>query len=332
MAKSKILVTGGSGYVGSRVTTELLKRNFNVVVADEGAPEQRKINFPKKVEIRLGDLRDSKVASKAVSGIETVVHLAANIGPITYMHEHQAEILRDNTAINATLYPAMVEAGVKTVVYSSSSMVFQKSPIYPYKETDLAKVNPPTNVYGLSKLVGEYFCRSFHEQHSLNYVIMRYHNIYGAGEDSKGSTPGDIHVIPALVEKVLSGQYPLELLGNPEATRPFTYVDDAVEATVRLVEEAIAENPKVLNTDFNIGPREATRILDLAELIWEILGDGRPFKYKVKTTKAVTADRREMDPEKIERVIGWKPKMPLEEGIKIVADWIRERGVNPVTR
>jgi len=321
----KILVTGGSGYVGSRVTNVLVKRGFDVAIADKVDPTVRKLKFPKEIEVRLGDLRDSTVASRAVFGIETIVHLAANIGPLTYMHEHQAEILQENTAIDAALYPAMVEAGVRTVIYSSSSMVFQRSTVYPYKESDLAKINPPTNVYGLSKLIGEYFCRSFHEQHGLNYVIMRYHNIYGPGEDSKGSTPGDIHVIPALVEKVLSGQYPLELLGNPEATRPFTYVDDTVEATVRLVEEAVAGNPEVLNTDFNIGPREATKILDLAKLIWEILGGDRPFKYKVKATEAVTADQREMNPEKIERVIGWEPKMPLEEGIKIVADWIRER-------
>lgn len=208
-------------------------------------------------------------------------------------------------------------------------MVFQHATHYPYKEEDLPKVNPPTNIYGLSKLVGEYFCKAYQAQYGLPYVIIRYHNIYGPGEDSKGETPGDIHVIPALIEKVLSGQYPLELLGDPAATRPFTYVDDAVEATVRIVEEAVKENPQVLNNDFNIGVREATKILDLAELIWKILGDNRPFKFAAKETKAVTALHREMDPTKIEKIIGWKAHTSLEEGIKKTAEWIKTRKGQP---
>lgn len=325
MAKGKILVTGGTGYVGRRVTLELKKRGHEVRVADKAEPKKQDVEFPKDVELQIGDLRDSAFTRKALKGVEIVVHLAANIGSLTYMQNHQAEILQENSAIDATLYPLLIEEKVKTIVYSSSSMVFQKSTVYPYTEKDFSKINPPTNVYGLSKLVGEYFCRSYHEQFGLDFVIMRYHNIYGPGLDSKGSTPGDIHVIPALVEKVVSGQYPLELLGNPEATRPFTYVDDSVRATAMLVEEALKGNPKVVNEDFNIGPKEATKILDLAELIWKTIGDGRPFKYVVKETKAITADRREMDPTKIEQAIGWKSTVPLVEGIKVVAKWIKER-------
>lgn len=321
----KILVTGGAGYVGSKVATELARKGHKVTVADKVHPKKRNLELPKEIGLRIGDLRDPKKAGSTVKGVDTVVHLAANIGSLTYMQDHQAEILQENSAIDAALYPAMVKAKVKTVVYSSSSMVFQKFSVYPYLEADLSKINPPTNVYGMSKLIGEYFCKSYKEQFGLDFVIMRYHNIYGAGEDSKGATPGDIHVIPALVEKVLKGQYPLEIIGNPEATRPFTYVDDAVAATVGLIEAAIKKDQKVINQDFNIGPEEATKILDLAELIWKILGDGRPFKYKIVATKAITADRREMDGTKLEKAIGWKPKMSLEEGIKIVAGWIKER-------
>jgi len=324
-----ILVTGGCGYVGSRLALLLEQQGYKVIVADKASPQERGISFPSSIEFRLGDLRETAKAKSAVQGADTIVHLAANIGSMNYMHEHPAEIIQENSAIDAALYPAAVEAGVKKIIYSSSSMVFQHSPCFPYKESDLAKINPPTNIYGLSKLAGEYFCRAFFEQFGLRYVILRYHNIYGPGEDSKGETPGDIHVLPALCVKVLSGQYPLELLGGVDATRPFTYVDDAVRATFQIVERAMANDEQVINQDFNIGPKEATNILDLAQLIWETLGDGRPFAYTVKETKANTAQRREMDPAKIEKIIGWKPEMSLKDGILKTADWLKSRDIKP---
>jgi nucleoside-diphosphate-sugar epimerase len=314
-----VLVTGGSGYIGHRIVKALHQLRHTVTSVDKVHPKEKGIKFPKGTKVINGDLKDASVAKRAVRGIDIVVHLAANIGSLTYMHEHQAEILQENCAIDVTLYPAMADAKVKTILYSSSSMVYQRASKYPYTEADLENISPPINVYGLSKLVGEYFCKSFHEQYGLNYVIMRYHNVYGPGEDSKGSTPGEIHVIPALIEKVLSGQYPLEFLGGLNATRPFVYIDDTVEATVRLFKEALKGNSNVVNEDFNIGPKKATKILDLGKLIWDILGDGRPFKYTVKEAKGETSVRREADISKMEKATGWKPKVSLEEGIKHTA-------------
>ena len=314
--------------MGSRVAKKLMN-DFKIIIADKVAPEERGVVFSPEVEFRLGDLRDPKKCREALDGADLVLHLAANIGPLTYMHEHQAEIMQENSAIDAALYPAMVKQGkIKAVVYSSSSMVFQHASSYPYKEEDLKNINPPTNVYGFSKLVGEYFCRSFKEQYGLPYVILRYHNIYGPGEDSKGSSPGDIHVIPALIEKVLSGQYPMVLLGNPQATRPFTFVDDAVDVTIKIVEEAMKGNSRVINDDFNIGIDKATKILDLAKIIWRLLGDGRPFKYEIEETFAITSVRREMDATKIEEIIGWQPKVSLLEGILKTAEWVKIKQVD----
>lgn len=319
----QILVTGGSGYVGSRVAKKLFDLGYSVSIIDKVSPSQRRLSLPQGINVIVGDLRDRLVTQQVLKNIDLVVHLAANIGSLAYMNDHQAEILQENTAIDATLYPALIDANVKTIIYSSSSMVFQKSTIYPYREEDALRIHPPTNVYGMSKLIGEYFCRAYHEQYGLSYVIMRYHNIYGEGEDSKGSTPGDIHVIPALIEKVLKGQYPLEILGNPDATRPFVYIDDAVEATIKLIEAVTQDSKRVINEDFNIGSDKAIKILDLAKLIWKISGDRRPFKYRLITTTAITADKREMYPTKIKKIVGWKPDISLEEGIKKVFQWLR---------
>ena len=320
-----ILITGGCGYVGSRVAKVLVDAGEKVIVVDKATPEERNADLPASVEFRQVNLVDPVKTKEALRGADVILHLAANIGPLTYMRDHQAEILEENTAIDASVYPALREVGMPPIIYSSSSMVFQKSQVYPYRESDLDTVLLPTNVYGFSKLTGEYFCKAAKEQYGQKYTIIRYHNIYGPGEDSKGSSPGDIHVIPALIDKVLSGQYPLVFLGSVEATRPFTYVDDAVDATVALVRKVLEGDTNVINNDFNIGPNEATKILDLGKRIWDLLGDGRPFEYQLEKSTAITADRREMIADKLVDVTGWQPKVSLDEGIQKTAEWIKNR-------
>ena len=323
----KILVTGGTGYVGSRVAEALVSRGHNVIVVDIIPPEERDIVFSEGIEFRQADLRIPAEALESLNGADVVMHLAADIGSMTYMREHKADIIKNNSSIDAAIYPAVQKLGIKWVIYSSSSMAFQHPPKFPYTEADISKVNPPTNTYGFSKLAGEYFCRAYAEQYGINYTIIRYHNIYGAGEDSKGSTPGDIHVILALLDKVISGQYPLEFLGDApdKATRPFVYVDDAVEATIAIIEKAVAGDELVKNEDFNIGNDKYYTILELGEMIWKNYGDEREFAYEVISTDKDTALRREVDITKIKSKLGWKPTTTLEEGLKPTAEWIKNR-------
>ena len=323
--KKTIVVTGGTGYVGSRAAVRLAELGYKVIVVDIVPPEERGMVFPAGIEFRQHDLRIPAEAVKGLVGGDVVLNLAADIGSLTYMHDHQAEILTNNSQIDAAVYPAMLANKIPWIIYSSSSGVFQYAPQYPYTEKDIKKINPPTNPYFYSKLGGEYFCRAFKEQFGLTHTIIRYHNIYGAGEDSKGATPGDIHVIPALLEKVLSGQYPLEFLGDPAATRPFVYIDDAIEATIEIVERAARGDESVKNNDFNIGNNKYYTILELGQIIWKMFGDGREFQYKVVETSANTALRREVDITKIKNTLGWEPKTSLEEGLKPTAEWIKRR-------
>lgn len=204
-------------------------------------------------------------------------------------------------------------------------MVFQHPPKFPYTEDDINQIRPPENIYGFSKLIGEYFCRSYHAQYGIEYSIIRYHNIYGPGEDAKGSTPGDIHVIPALIEKVLNKQYPLKIIGSIQATRPFTYIDDAVEATVAIVMRLLEGDEQVKNTDFNIGNSRHYSIGELGEIIWGMFGDGREYKYEEVASNANTSFRREVDITKIRTLVGWEPKVSLEEGLEKTKAWIVER-------
>lgn len=322
----QIIITGGTGYVGSRVARSLAARGYRVVVVDNVRPEVRGVAFPKGVEFRCHDVRDTKEAVKAFVGGGALLHLAADIGSLTYMHKHQADIITNNAAIDVAIYSAARQNDVAWIIYSSSSMIYQHVSHYPYTEEDAKNIKPPSNVYGFSKLSGEFFCKAYRAQYGIPFTILRYHNIYGPGEDSKGSSPGDIHVIPALLEKVIvKKQYPLEILGDPSATRPFTYVDDAVEATVRMVMLAHDKSDVVRDTDFNVGTNRYHSILELGETIWKLFGDGRPFAYVTVKTPAITAVRREVDIAKIKKLIGWEPQVLLEDGLLATAEWIRER-------
>ena len=321
----KIIITGGCGYIGSRIVPTLSKK-YHIIVVDKVTPEERKLKFPKEVEFRKTDLRIREETDKALKGADYILHLAANIGPLNYMHEHQAEIIQENCEIDTNIYFLAVKHKIKGIVYSSSSMVFQHSPQFPYTEQDINKINPPTNIYGFSKLAGEYFCRAYKNQYNLPYAIIRYHNIYGPEEESKGPGPGDIHVIPALLNKIIiKKQYPLELLGDPEASRPFVYIDDVVKATNMILERMIKGDKNVINNDFNIGGSKAIKIKDLAKLMWGLVGDKRPFQYKCVNVFANTAKMREGDMAKIRNIIGWEPKISLKEGILKTAEWVRSK-------
>lgn len=323
----KIHITGGCGYVGSRVANRLAKEGWEVVVIDKATPKERNAKLGKGIVFKhvLVSLANYEKVKDAFAGAATVLHLAADIGPINYMHEYQADIMYNNMEADTALYRALHEVKAKHIVYSSSSMIYQHTPRYPYTEKDSTEIKPPTNIYGFSKLAGEYFCRAYAHQYNLPYTIIRYHNIYGPGEDSKGSTPGDIHVIPALCEKVARGQYPLKILGDPEATRPFTYVDDAIDATVRIISRIVEGDEVVMNNDFNIGTQGAITILELGERIWEKFGDGRPFKYVAVESKASnhSSFRREVDVTKIKELLGWEATTPLEQGLEDTMAWVR---------
>lgn len=307
-----ILITGGAGFIGERLATRLISDSYPVVVFDINIPSQI---LPSSVDFIQADLRDKKKTTDLVRRVKPniVVHLANRVGARGYLHTFENAIYRDNKAMDETLYAALEESDVNVglVEHASSSMVYENATTYPYTESQLPFVPWPTNKYGQAKRESEIFPK----QSGFPFIITRYHNVYGPDEKPKGQGPGDRHVIPAVIEKVREGLLPLRILGNPFDTRPFTYIDDAVEATIRLLYEGVAANPKVINQDFNIGPRKANDILSLYQLAWNLSGSPQIFDYVTEDIAGTTAHRREMDPTKIHEAIGWEPTIPLEEGL-----------------
>ncbi len=312
----QILVTGGCGFIGSEVVKQLLQNGHQVIVLDNLSKPESSIK--QGYEFRKVDLTDKAATEKAFDGADLCIHLAAKIGGIGYFHKYPATILSENNKMYSSVFEAAVKNKLKRMVYVSSSMVFESTKHFPSKEEDLKIIPPPISAYGFSKLVGEWYCYSFWNEYKLPFSICRPFNAYGINE-FPGVEIGYAHVIPDLVKKILSGQYPLELLGDGQQTRCFTHVSDIANGII-----AIALSPKAENEDFNVANPEEIKIIDLAEKIWKICN--RKEQFMVTFARGFTYDikRRVPDTIKIQTMIDWKPKIKFEDGLAEVITWLQK--------
>lgn len=312
---TRVLVTGGAGFIGSEVVKQLLEKGYQVRVADDLSKLEAKV--PKGCEFLRVDLTDKRAALKAMEGMDYCIHLAAKIGGIGYFHKYPATILSENNKMYSSVFEAAFEEKIKRIIYLSSSMVFESTKIFPSKESDLSKIPPPVSSYGFSKLIGEWYCRAFHDEHGLNYTIIRPFNAYGINE-APGEEVGYAHVIPDLIKKILSGQYPLELLGDGKQSRCFTHVSDIARGIILAM-----ESEKAINEDFNIGSEKEIKMLDLAKLLWKKCAIKQPFKVKYVKGFKYDIKRRIPSSRKAKKVLGWKVKNNLENELPAIIDWVR---------
>lgn len=317
MPKTKFLVTGGAGFIGSEIVRQLLDSGFDVKVADNLS--KKDIQIDRRAQLFKVDLTDKASTKKVFKGIDICINAAAKIGGIGYFHMYPATILSENNKIYSSTFESAVDAGIKRMVYISSSMVFESTKLYPSKEEDLLKIPPPVSSYGFSKLTGEWYCRSFHDQYKLNFSICRPFNAYGVNEFPEREV-GYAHVIPDLVRKVLSGQYPLQLLGDGQQTRCFTHVKDIASGVI-----AVSLNKKGENEDFNIGSDKEIKMLDLAEKIWQLMEVKKPFKVKYVKGFQYDIKRRVPNVKKIKKLIGWEPKVKFNDGLGEVIEWLKNQ-------
>lgn len=315
MKKIKVLVTGGAGFIGSEVVKQLLEKGYQVRVADDLSKLEARVS--KTCEFLKLDLTDKKATLKAMEGMDYCIHLAAKIGGIGYFHKYPATILSENNKMYSVVFEAAVAKGIRRIIYLSSSMVFESTRSFPSKESDIAKIPPPVSSYGFSKLVGEWYCRSFKEEFGLNYTIIRPFNAYGINE-APGDEVGYAHVIPDLIKKILSGQYPLELLGSGKQTRCFTHVSDIAGGIIKAMESKKAENG-----DFNIGSEKEITMLELAKLLWQKCRVSRPFKVKYVKGFKYDIKRRVPSSKKAGKILGWKVTKKFEKELPLIIEWVR---------
>ncbi|HEY1834679.1 MAG TPA: NAD(P)-dependent oxidoreductase [Solirubrobacteraceae bacterium] len=321
---TRVLVTGGAGTIGAAVVRRLLADPAHEVrVSDQRmAPQWMR----EGCEIHTGDLRELEQARAATDGCEQVIHLAAIVGGIANFHRLPHTLTEVNNALYNAVVRAALDVQVDRFVYVSSSMVFERAELYPTPEEYLADCPVPRSAYGYSKLTGEIYCRAAHEEHGLPYTICRPFNAYGPGE-VPDAEPGIAHAVPDLIEKVLSGQRPLEIFGSGEQTRTLTHVDDIADGIV-----AAMDSPAGLNEDFNISASRELTVAEIARIIWEACGeDPAAFELKHLPSFEVDVVRRWPSVEKARELLGWESRIALEDGIAATVEWLRGLRAGSVT-
>ncbi len=320
---SRVLVTGGAGTIGAAVVRRLLADPaYEVRVSDQRiAPQWMR----EGCEVHTGDLRVLEQARTATRGCAQVIHLAAIVGGIANFHKLPYTLTEVNNGLYNAVFRAALDLGVERFVYVSSSMVFERAEEYPTTEAYLPRCPVPESAYGFSKLTGEVYCRAAHDEYGLPFTICRPFNAYGPGE-VPDSEPGIAHAVPDLIEKVLSGQRPLQIFGSGEQTRTLTHVADIADGIVTAM-----SSPAGLNEDFNISAAREMTVAEIARVIWEACGeDPADFELEHLPSFAVDVQRRWPSVEKARERLGWQARISVEEGIAATVAWLRrlraERG------
>jgi len=303
----KFLVTGGAGSVGSNIVERLVKEGHKVRVLDNFSTGRREniAHHLDKIELIEGDIRDLDTCRKAVEGVDFVLHQAA-LPSVQRSIEDPLTTFQVNALGTLNILIASKEAGIERLVYASSSSVYGENPNL--QKEDLLPL--PLSPYAVSKLAGENLCRAFHKCYGLSVVALRYFNVFGPRQDPRSPYSA---VIPRFLNALLKGRSPI-IYGDGEQTRDFTYVENVVEANIlACFKEGIDGEV------FNIACGKGTSINELFYILTKLTGKvTRPIyePYRPGDVRHSIADIS-----KAEKLLGYFPRISLEEGLKLLVDY-----------
>lgn len=294
MAKDKVVVTGGAGFIGSHIVDALVERGDEVHVVDNYAGGKREDRINKLATYHEVDIRDYDKIALIIAGAEFVFHEAA-VPRVPYSIEHPIETFSVNAGGTISVLRAAHAGGVKRLIYAASSSAYGDQEKFPLSED----MEPhPKSPYGLQKYVGELSCRLWSEVYGLPTVSLRYFNVYGPRFDPEGAYA---LVIGKFLKQRKSGK-PLTITGDGTQTRDFTHVRDVVAANL-----LAAESPKVGKGEvINIGAGRNVSVNQLAALVGGPSVHVEP-RLEPHDTLADTRKAREL--------LGWEPRVAIEEGI-----------------
>ena len=304
----KILITGGAGFLGSRIVENLVHKRG---VSDN------QIIIPRSKDI---DLRIWENCVRAVEGIDIVIHLAATVGGIGFNRDYPATLFYDNAIMGIQLLEAARLESVDKFVAIGTICAYPKFTPVPFKEENLWNGYPEeTNApYGLAKKMLLVQSQAYRQQYGFNSVFLLPVNLYGPGDNFDLESS---HVIPALIRKftdaVENDKKEVEVWGTGKASREFLYVEDAAEGIVLATEKYDKPEP------VNIGAGFEIKIKDLVELIVELTGFEGEIRWD--TTKPDGQPRRCLDTTKAEREFGFRAKTDFREGLRKTIDWYKEQ-------
>ncbi len=315
---AKILVIGGAGFIGSHIVDQLLLEPVREIVVFDNFVRGTRSNLrdalcSEHVRLVEGSITDLDALCEAMRGADFVFHLAA-LWLFECVHEPRSA-LEVNVVGTYNVVEAAHREAVKKVVYSSSASVYGDAVFTPMTED-----HPFNNrtMYGATKIAGEQFFRAFHERHGLDYVALRYMNVYGPRMDDKGTY---VSVIMKVLDRIDRGESPI-VFGDGSQSYDFVHVEDVARANVLALKSAATDRP------FNVGMGIKTTINELVRKLLEITGADLKIEYRAQEQMFVT--HRVGSTEQAERALGFRAGVPLEEGLRSVVAWRkREQRLTP---
>ena len=306
---NRVLVTGGAGFIGSHLVDRLVDEGFEVVVLDNfstGNLENLRSHIGKEnFRIIKGDVRNKTDVKEAVEDVDCIFHLAAIVS-VELSVKNPLLVNEVNVCGTLNILEESLKLNLKRFVYLSSCAVYGDPMYLPIDEKHPTK---PLSPYGVSKLAAEHYCIAFYKVYGIQTVCLRLFNVYGPRQ-SKGPYSG---VISRFIDRLKCGKPPI-IYGDGEQTRDFIFVDDVVDACLRAM-----NCRNCVGESINVGSGVETSINELARIISGLFG---MQKIKPVYTKPRIGEvgRSCADMDKAEKLLGLKPKVSLEEGLrKLVA-------------
>lgn len=304
------LVTGGAGFIGSNLVHELIRRGEHVRVLDNFSTGRREnlLSLDGKIDVIEGDLGEPAAVKKAVHGTDVILHHAA-LPSVARSIEDPIATHAANVTGTLKLLVAARASKVKRVVFASSSSVYGDSPILPTEEGMRPE---PKSPYAASKLAGEGYCLAFWKAYGLETVCLRYFHVFGPRQDPSSPYAA---VIPAFITTMLQGEPPT-IFGDGLQSRDFTYIEDVVEASL-----LAARVPALAGEVLNIACGRQHTLWHLVATLNAILGTD--LSPRLAPRRPADVQHSQAEVEKARALLGFRPRIDFEEGLRRTVLWIR---------
>jgi nucleoside-diphosphate-sugar epimerase len=310
----KTLVTGGGGFIGSHLASHLAELGHDIRILDNFASGQRSnmLALPDDVELIEGDIQSYERAHNAVTGCEIVFHQAALP---SVPRSVQDPLTSNATNITGTLNVLLAarDAGVRRVIFASSSSIYGSSPEMPKREDVLPL---PISPYAAAKMACEGYCRSFAEVYGLETVALRYFNVFGPRQDPRSEYAA---AVPKFINELMAGERPT-VFGDGEQSRDFAYVQNIIEANVLAMDAQ-----GVAGQVFNVACGEAVTLNQLLDELRDLLDTDTEAEYVAPRPGDVRHSLADIS--RARAALGYEPSVHLREGLRRTIEHFREEGL-----